>query len=84
MAKKHNSEIILRGLLSGFRLDHDGFTWLLDENYDLCVLSKEIRTGREVLLKVDISLGGFIRMCQQVSEEELVDFSMNIVLNEVK
>lgn len=81
------SLIILEALLQGHRIKIDDYTYVLSENYTLCIVAQttsgEVSIG-EKYLAVDDTLGQFIRMCKKLTSDKLRDISSDIALNKIR
>lgn len=82
--------VVLRALLAGLPVEHDGGTFCLDIDYRLCKQGLSINaTGeqRDILLVVDmgegIALKDFIRWAMRFSDDELFTLAATAALNEV-
>lgn len=81
---KHTSEIVLRALLKGNKVNLDLGTMTLP-----CVLSEEnnvctvaTKNGEEVLLPFDLDLSEFIKACERMPENERVSLVCNLTLQD--
>jgi hypothetical protein len=76
--------IILETLLGGGRFkDSLGYEWALSEDFDMCVVAREL-DGAEHLLKVPVDVKEFITMCNTLSEARVFLASANKVLNDIR
>lgn len=86
---KHTSEIVLRALLMGHKIDiplikvgkntFDPITVALSEEHDVCMVGSKNDDG-EVLLPIDLDLADFLRACDRMSEEDRVAIVCNLTL----
>jgi hypothetical protein len=94
--KKHNAEIVLRALLMGIPItnkDKQVFKYTETNNgMNLCVRmwshspdpgSKDY-SAEEFWLSAGMSFNAFIKMCEEIPENEIVHIAGNIGLNEAK
>jgi len=76
--------IILEALMIGQIIEmRDGFVYGMSEDNELCVRMIEYRKdlpGEEIWIKQDITLGGFMKMCNKFSEGELFIISSQTAL----
>jgi hypothetical protein len=79
--KKRYPVILLNALLAGVVVEHDNYKWTLDANNELCVVGHNQTTGEDVLLRVDVSLGAFIKMALEMTEIQMTVIGANTVLN---
>jgi len=88
--------VVLRHLLAGKEWEHDGHTYVLGENYELCVVAWEISESKGVTwenrhkhpecvryLRTDISLASFIQMAASISPEDAFIMSAEIALQQI-
>jgi len=78
--KRHPALIVLKNLLTGGRYKQDGYTWCLDEDYNMCHVFTN-QKGEEVLMKCSVTLGMFVRLCEKLPEEEIVSMVASTVLS---
>lgn len=82
---KHKSIKALEWLLGGGPIKHDGYTFVLDEDYHLCTLATKIdgKTGEkgQVLLKTHMELQSFIKLFDKLDDKEFKTIGANFVLN---
>lgn len=80
--------IILRYLLDGGSWTHEGRTYVLSDDYELCAVAHKCdKDGNvlydeenEVYLRVDYTLGAFIRECFATSTDETTIYAANMTL----
>jgi hypothetical protein len=65
---------VLRALLKGYQVKIGNERYVLAETFELCIAGSDME-GHEVGYKVDMSLGTFIRMCRQMTDEERIDLA---------
>ncbi len=80
--------IILRYLLDGGTWKHEGRSYILSDDYELCTVAHRcdkdgnILHGEEneVYLRVDFTLGAFIKECFATSTDETTIYAANMTL----
>jgi hypothetical protein len=95
--KREPVHTIINWLMMGGSVKLDGREFQMDEEYNLCIETPVLKLGNtkigdkkfkdqweKRLIKVDYSVGAFIRMCRKVSEEEFFTICANLTLNDVK
>jgi len=80
---------VLKALLEGHVIEYGPRKWCLDDNYDLCIIGTKQTLHQdkepvEVLLRVDLELGDFIRHFSNMSEQDFFKLCANITLNACK
>jgi len=77
--------VILEALLDGTTIQlHDKYKYCLSEDNSLCIVGTKLAEGREpeeCLLSVDISLTGFINLCNKMGDDEVFLIGANNVLS---
>lgn len=77
---------ILKSMLLGIPVTVRDWTFVLDENFNLGVYGKKIVLGEEVeqdcTLRVDWTLGEFIRYCNELPDDDFAILCANLTLNE--
>jgi len=93
--KEQNPRIILKALLDGGEWRYDDRIFVLSDDYELCVVAWELdpengidwenkEKGNRRYLKVDISLGAFIKMAFDTSLDETSIMAANTALNSLR
>lgn len=94
--KARNPLIVLRHLLEGKEWTHDGRTYVLSDNYELCVVAWAMDKSKGITwenrhehpeciryLRTDVSLAGFIKMAEEVSLDEAFIMSAEVALQQI-
>lgn len=86
---KHPSLSILKALIIGQEIELDGRIYLLDKNdndkWELVIKGRSYRNGIEqeaVYLPMDISLTGFMNLCESMDEDNLFLINAQTALTE--
>jgi len=90
--RRHNASILLEALLQGQTFEHNGETWALSDDLNLCVKREKYQLGDngenvslgEVYLKADFSLQGFLKMAEEVDEDTVTIIGMNAALTSLR
>jgi hypothetical protein len=81
MPKQPNALIVYEGLLIGFRFEHDGWTWCMSEDGDLCAVATVNGTDEERYLPTGMPLPAFYSLCESLPEDVIVSAVAFLVLN---
>lgn len=79
---------VLKALDMGIPVKISEYTYGLSDHNELCIHATSFNTSTfqtetlDVLLKVDYSVGGFLNLCETITEEEYSLICMNLTLNE--
>jgi len=72
---KHPAEIILNALLLGQEVTMGKYIFALSDDGDLCIVAESHDTSTEerkqILLKSGLEFGAFIKMCNELSFDEV-------------
>jgi hypothetical protein len=68
---KEPVELLLRALLAGLEVSHDGRRWAMAEDGSLGVVCYNETTGEEELLRVDCDIRAFKAMADQIGRDKL-------------
>lgn len=88
--KKHNSLIVLKALLYGMSIKIDtGHTICMSEDNKLCyemLVEQFPNEGKSVpselkLFQADWDFNGFIKFCENMSEQEICSIAASLALN---
>jgi len=86
--KQDRAASFLEAMILGYRLEVDGHTYAISEEGDLGVIVKCWPAGSldagEELFGVDHTVGEFVRMAARLTDEQFVDVSIFLVLQEVR
>jgi len=85
---KHKALIILELLLEGHRVKIQDYTYALSEEGKIGFLATSETAGKpetwqQVVLHTDMSLNSFIKLCESVSDEEVVFKTSNALITEI-
>lgn len=73
---KSPSEIVLNALMRGASFHHDDWEIAMGENYDVGYVMTNQDTGEQTVCG-DITVGQFIRMCEKLTDEELISIGFS-------
>jgi hypothetical protein len=84
-SKVKNSLVILKSLLEGHPVKMGDYIYMLDDDQNLCVQGFEYNDKKELewlgtLLKVDYTLGDFLRECDRLTFDEVFLIGANTAL----
>lgn len=74
--KKNPCEIVLKALLSGATFHHGGWEVAMGEDYSVGYVMTNHTTG-EKTISGDMTVRHFIKMCEDLNEEELISLSFS-------
>lgn len=77
---------VLEALMNGHRIRVGGRIFCFDENYRLCQVAYNDMGGEKLLIVNmgdGISLAGFIRFCDDITQEEMDIIIANLGLNRI-
>lgn len=80
--KQDSAVIVLKALLTGYRLTINHHTYVMADD-SLCVVAHK-DDGSETLWSVEMSFNTFIKMCKELSEDEIAVIAMNMTLTSSK
>lgn len=86
--QKHPALIVLRSLMIGVPVTIEGYEYWMDPESRQVVIRREsinTKTGetKDVFICPDMSVGAFIKMCEKIPENDVIEIVGNIVLNEI-
>ena len=77
---KHNAEILMRILLNGAIVEHEGILYAMNEDGALCwVENYDSDVGR----KIDCDLQAFVKLANQLSFDQLFLAGANVALQTI-
>jgi len=86
---KNKLRIVLNALLDGVPIEHGGYTYVMDEDYNLCIESQreKIEHGKlvskdTVYLKTDYTIKDFVNIVNTIDGDYLFLLACNNVLND--
>ena len=90
MAKKHNAEILLSALLAGRTLEINNYKYILGEDENtgdkkLAIVAQCFKGDEEYekLLGADMSFDSFLKMANELSEEDIVGVVFDKVMSDM-
>lgn len=67
---KHPAEMLLKLLINGEVIEHEGETYAMDVDGSLCLVYN-ISSDEETAYKIDCDLSSFIKMAEKIGRDEL-------------
>src|SRR3954471_24845138 len=77
-----NVRFAFRALCKGGRLEHEGYTWVMGEDGDVCSVANN-EAGGEGYLRSDMSVRSFFTFFKNLSYETKVVVAGNLTLQEM-
>jgi hypothetical protein len=81
--KKTLPEILLRILMAGGRVEHQGATYAMTEDNGLCIIAKD-QQDNEIPLGVDCDLKAFCAMAESIGGDRLFLAGCSVALGEMR
>ncbi|MBI2060661.1 MAG: hypothetical protein HYT87_12900 [Nitrospirae bacterium] len=81
--KQHKAVKVLSLLLKGRSVESGGRTWAMGEDHSLGVIGKDMTTGEECVLRVDLNIRGFVELCETIPDDKLFVMGAEQVLTEL-
>lgn len=78
---KHPSLIVLKALLLGIKIKHNGDTICMSENNQIGI---QLDYPSDQMYMVDWSFNWFMMFCEKLPEQQIVELAAQIALNEMK